>query len=368
MAQVARIVAGTAARLAIALLAFQLAQDALLAARTIAASAGVILPEPAYRIPLILALVSFVKPRAAVLAALLALLRVMTTPDASIVARFLGLSLVLVLYEHAGMARMASLKRLVLTTVSLLIYGAGIIGGVLVAMLVAEFTSRIPPLRGDAGTIIGYLHGTLLYKVIAASLALGFAFKAASAIADLVLAVTSTGQYARALVNEELTGEEEGLIHFKGSQYPILEWTVRTLAALLLAPVVYPPVFQLSETLLARLDPRITAALSTIVALVASWLVFKAVLGAVLRATVSWKPERRAPLLPIIASLIMMVGLLSANYILGGDPLALIGETLTGEPMGGDVLSRVPLGSPGEDYYRNLGEIVDLLARLFWGG
>ncbi len=231
------------------------------------------------------------------------------------------------------------------------------------------FLEEPPALPGELGTVNSLLYPTLLYRVIIGGLFLGVAYKSVSALADLLAVAAASPRMARAMLEYEVADESKPVLGFQGKQYPFLEWGVVAFMSLLAAPLVYRPLTDVLVTLAGESLPGVYAALLSLgVTLLASWIFLRFIVIPLARqASLSYILEPR-PALPIVTGLILIVGLAMIIVIAGGDPLQVLEEVVTGRPIGEDPLGGVLDYSPPEDYYRSLAELIDLFARLLWGG
>ena len=229
-------------------------------------------------------------------------------------------------------------------------------------------TATPPRLPGEEATVIGLLSTTLLYRIIVVGLVAGVAFKAVYHVLSLVEARYSSGPAARALLDLEAGMEAENLLGFKGRQYSVLESTVSWLTAFLVAPYIYPGIQGLAESYTGSV-PRIYLVLaSTAAGLVVGWLVLRLILAPLVRHASVEALLNPRPAVIVFTGLLGVAGLLSLVILLGGDPVAVVVQALTGSPGPGDPLAEVVGPEPSEEYYRGLAEILDLIVRLFWGG
>ncbi len=270
-----------------------------------------------------------------------------------------------------GGARLASLSGAaagLLASAAVYAAIAGLLGAAGYVAYRAAYT--IPPLSGEAYTVASVLHSTLLYRLLAAGLVLGVAFKAVYHLVELALAASYSPGMARAAVGFELEQDERGLLGFRGRQYPTLESTLSWLLAVLAAPTVYDTVnAALTRALGGVLEPLYTAMAATVLSILAWWIVLRGLTAALVRppgVEALLEPRLRVPLL---LGLIASTGILAVVLAAGGDPLAVLRAAATGEPQPApDPLEGVLAEAPGEDYYRSLARLLDLIVRLFWGG
>lgn len=229
-------------------------------------------------------------------------------------------------------------------------------------------TATPPRLPGEEATVIGLLNETILYRIIVVGLVSGVVFKAIYYILSLIEAQHASPPVARALLDHEAAMEAEGILGFKGRQYPVLESTVSWLTAFLVAPYLYPGIQRTVEAYAGDM-PRIYLVLaSTGAGLVIGWLVLRLILAPLIRHATLEALLNPRPAVIVFMGLLGVAGILSIVVILGGDPLAVVIQALTGSPGPGDPLASLFNLEPSEDYYRGLAEILDLIVRLFWGG
>ena len=221
---------------------------------------------------------------------------------------------------------------------------------------------------GELPTVERLLSQTLLYRVIVAGLVLGIAYKLVYQVVELVLAVILPASYARVEAAAAARVEERVLSEFRGPQYPVLESATAWLLAFLFAPIVYDSIGRGLSALPVQLDPVYRALASTAISLVAGWAVLRIIALALTRSLNIEALARPRLGVPLVLGLLVAVGLAMVYLVAGGNPLDLLVESATGQPRGGDPLAGMVNASPGEDYYRSLARLVDLLVRLFWGG
>jgi len=254
-----------------------------------------------------------------------------------------------------------------LTPFTVYLIAAGLLAGAAYRLVLA--LEEPPTLPGELGTVNSLLYPTLLYRVLVGGLVLGVAYKAVAAVAELGSAALSSPRMARAILDYEAQEEAKPLLLFQGRQYPFLEWGVVAFMSLLAAPILYRP---LAEWIAAaageRLPGAYAALLSLAVTLLLSWAFLRFVAqGLARQATLEYLLKPR-PAVPIVAGSIVVVGILVIALAAGYDPLTLLNQVVTGAPADGDPFAGLLDYTPPEDYYRSLAQLIDLFARLLWGG
>ncbi len=221
---------------------------------------------------------------------------------------------------------------------------------------------------GELPTVERLLSQTLLYRVIVAGLVLGVAYKILYQTVELILAALLPQAYARAEAEATRRSEARVLVEFRGPQYPVLESAAAWLLAFLFAPIVYDSIGRGLSALPVQVDPVYRALASTAISLAAGWAVLRIIALALTRSLNMDALARPRLGVPLVLGLLVSAGITMVYLVAGGNPLELLAEAATGRPGARDPFADLVNAAPGEDYYRSLAKLVDLLVRLFWGG
>lgn len=273
-------------------------------------------------------------------------------------------------YTSRSMRVESSFRLTAGTTAYLLVYMLFAITGYGLGYLLYKALSIKPPLTGDADVVVSALSTTLAYRILVSAILLSFAYKALSSLADLTIAYLSRGEARRALRMVQLMKERETIVEFKGAQYGALEWGSSILLTLLVAPIIYPPVEDLVSTLSSHLSlgEGWIAVLASLTATIIAWIPLKMLVSLMVR-TLPSNRIRKPSYAGAVYGLTIALLLALAMYVAAGyDPIALLKEAVHGTPSPAQEPLSGKLANPGEDYYKNLARILDLMVQLFWGG
>jgi len=236
------------------------------------------------------------------------------------------------------------------------------------AWLVYNWLDWVPEARGELSTVMEIFSQTILYKIVMAGLALGVAYKAVAHGVELAAAAYYGPTYASAVLEAERRLETRSVLYFRGAQYPVLEWAASWLLALLFAPMVYDPISEIIVRAVGEVLAPVYAALAaTAVSIIIGWTILRLVARALVKGPTLASLLNPKPAAPVALAILVVGGLAAAYLIAGNDPLPVLYAALTGEPAGPDPAAEILNAAPGEDYYRALVRLIELIVRLFWG-
>ncbi|MCE4620530.1 MAG: hypothetical protein F7C33_05845 [Desulfurococcales archaeon] len=323
----------------------------------------------------LVALIPLAYPRYYYLSILPGLVSILLTPNLGIIYNSLLLSIIsfIVFWANIGGTSIIITRKWRFLASNLLVFLVFAILAILgyASVLLSEKAYHAnPPLQGEVKAIIYLLKPTVAYKLTLLLLITVLLYKTASSIVELAIAWKAKPSLRKALLAKQIAEEEKTLIHFDGTQYPVLDWGSGLLLTLLLAPVLYPAFEALVKTGLSISHVNAgnyTGVTASLLATIILWPFNKYLIQALTKPHTLAKLYKPAPEKILVAAGVVIISLLLLVDITGYDPIALLNNVVHGELPPADPFSKL-LVEPGEKYYQGLSRLLDLLVQLFWGG